>query len=195
MEHIVGIILAAGSAQRMGEPKQLMVYRDKPILQHVIDAAEASQLEQVIVVTGTAADLVEESIRLTRAVAVRNPDPDRGNMSSLAVGAAAASDANGFVLLMGDQPDLPTSIIEQMIALWRNQEPWGAVTEYRDRVAHPFLLSPAALDEALAVGGTKLLWKFLAEDDTGRVVRLTTADAAPIDVNTPEDFQRLDRTR
>lgn len=195
MEHIVGIILAAGSAQRMGEPKQLMVYRDKPLLQHVIDTAEASQLDQVIVVTGASADLVEESTHLTRAVAVRNPDPDRGNMSSLAVGAAAASDAGGFVLLMGDQPGLPMSIIEQMIALWRDQQPWGAVTEYRDRVAHPFLLSPAAVDEAFAVGGTKLLWKFLAEDDTGRVVRLTTADAAPIDVNTPEDFQRLDRAR
>jgi molybdenum cofactor cytidylyltransferase len=192
VNRIAGIILAAGSAQRMGEPKQLMIYRDKPLLQHVIDAAEASQLDQVIVVTGASADLVESSIRLTKAVAVRNPDPERGNMSSLAVGAAAASGADGFLLLMGDQPDLPTSIIERMIALWRDRQPWGAVTEYSDRVAHPFLLSASALDEALVVGGPKLLWRFLAEDDTGRVVRLTTEDAASIDVNTPEDFRRLD---
>jgi molybdenum cofactor cytidylyltransferase len=176
----------------MGEPKQLMVYRDKPLLQHVIDAAEASALDEVILVTGASADVVEAATRLTRAVAVRNPDPDRGNMSSLAVGAAATADADGFVVLMGDQPDLPTSIIEQMIALWRDQQPWGAVTEYRDRVAHPFLLSPAALTEALADGGPKLLWRLLAEDDTGRVIRLATEDAAPIDVNTPDDFRRLD---
>jgi molybdenum cofactor cytidylyltransferase len=147
VQRIVGIILAAGSAQRMGEPKQLMVYRDKPLLQHVIDAAEASALDEVILVTGASADVVEAATRLTRAVAVRNPDPDRGNMSSLAVGAAATADADGFVVLMGDQPDLP---------------------------------------------GPKLLWRLLAEDDTGRVIRLATEDAAPIDVNTPDDFRRLD---
>lgn len=194
MTLIVGVILAAGFAQRMGEPKQLMIYHEKPLLQHVIDAAEASQLDQVIVVTGASADLVEASIRLTKGVAVRNPDPDRGNMSSLAVGAAAAPDADGFVLLMGDQPDLATSAIEQMIALWHDRRPWGAVTEYSDRIAHPFLLSSAALDEAEAAGGPKLLWRLLAEDDTGRVARLATGDAAPIDVNTPDDFRRLDRT-
>jgi len=190
---LVGVILAAGSAERMGEPKQLMIYHEKPLLQHVIDAAEVSQLDQVVVVTGASADLVEASIHLRTAVTVRNPEPDRGNMSSLAVGASAAPDADGFVLLMGDQPDLTTSVIEQMIALWRDRRPWGAVTEYNDRIAHPFLLSSAAVEEAVAAGGPKLLWRLLAEDDTGRVVRLATGDAAPIDVNTPDDFRRLDR--
>ena len=37
-----GIILAAGSSTRMGQPKLLLALADKPLLQHAIDAAVAS---------------------------------------------------------------------------------------------------------------------------------------------------------
>ncbi len=39
------IILAAGSSTRMGEPKQLMMYKNKTFLQHIIDEAKNANLE------------------------------------------------------------------------------------------------------------------------------------------------------
>ena len=65
------------------------------------------------------------------------------------------------------------------------------MTQYEDRVAYPFLLSRQFLDEAVVMGGPKLLWRLLAEDDSGKVVRLRVAGPAPLDVNTPEDFEQL----
>jgi len=188
---IVGVVLAAGAATRMGTPKQLMPYRGIPLLQHAVDAAEGSQLDRVVVVTGAYADDVEGELRTARATTVRNPDFRRGNMSSLECGALAAPNAGAYLLLMGDHPHVEREVIDAMVALWRDEQPWGAVTSYRDRVAHPFLLSRAALDEAITIGGPKLLWRLLAEDGTGRVVRVQIDRDAPLDVNTPQDYDEL----
>ena len=88
---VVGVVLAAGAAERMGNAKQLLPYKGAILLQHAVDAAEASRLDGVIVVTGAYADEVEAALRVDRAVTVRNPDFRRGNMSSLEVGAARRS--------------------------------------------------------------------------------------------------------
>jgi len=188
---VVGVVLAAGAARRMGKPKQLLPYREVALLQHAVDAAESSTLDRVVVVTGAYADEVEGALRVERATTVRNPDFRRGNMSSLSCGAQAAPHAGAYLLLMGDHPNVGVDVIDAMVALWREEQPWGAVVAYTDRVAHPFLLSLAALDEAEAIGGPKLLWRLLGEDATGRVVRFRVERDAPVDVNTPDDYERL----
>ena len=65
------------------------------------------------------------------------------------------------------------------------------MTAYLDRASHPFLLSRAALDEAAEVEGPKVLWRMLADDDSGRVTRVTVAQTAPRDINTPQDYEAL----
>jgi molybdenum cofactor cytidylyltransferase len=190
-DNIAGIVLAAGAAERMGEAKQLLPYQGLPLLQHVVDAAGASRLDRVVVVIGAYGDEVEAALHLAEAATVRNPGFERGNMSSLECGAALVPEAEALVLLMGDHPGVNVGVIDQMVALWRDEQPWGAVTQYSDRIGHPFLLSRAALDEAVGIGGPKLLWRLLGDDPTGRVTRLLVDLPAPIDVNTPEDYDRL----
>lgn len=191
MSSVAGIILAAGAAERMGDLKQLLLHQGIALLQHVVNVAEASRLDQIVVVTGAHGDEVEASLRLERATTTRNRDFRRGNMSSLERGAKTAADADALILLMGDHPGMRVEVVDQMVALWIESRPWAAVTAYSDRLAHPFLLSRPALDEATALGGPKLLWRLLAEDDTGRVVHLPVEHPAPIDVNTPADYDRL----
>ncbi len=188
---VVGVVLAAGAAERMGNAKQLLPYKGAILLQHAVDAAEASRLDGVRVVTGAYADEVEAALRVDRAVTVRNPDFRRGNMSSLEVGAAAAPQADAVMLLMGDHPGVKVAVIDEMLELWRRQRPWAATAAYRDRVAHPFLLSREALDESIQIGGPKLLWRLVAEDQTGRVLQLEVDAPAPDDVNSPEDYRSL----
>ena len=190
-DNIAGIVLAAGAAERMGEAKQLMPHRGAPLLQHVVDTAVASQLDEVVVVTGAFGDEIEAALSLERVTTVRNPDFRRGNMSSLECGAAQVPGAEAIVLLMGDHPDIGVGVIDEMISLWQDDGPWAAVTAYRDRVAHPFLLSRPALDEAVAIGGPKLLWRLLTGDDTSRVAHLRVDAPAPNDINTPADYRRL----
>ncbi|MDH3425833.1 MAG: NTP transferase domain-containing protein, partial [Acidimicrobiia bacterium] len=64
-EPVLGVVLAAGSSTRMGKPKQLLPYRGTTILETVVRAAEASQLEEVVVVVAPGFDT--DTVALGRA--------------------------------------------------------------------------------------------------------------------------------
>lgn len=189
-EDVVAIVLAAGAAERMGEPKQLLAFRGAPLAEHAIAAAEASAVDHVVVVTGVAGDEVEAALTTRRAHFVRNPDPTRGNISSLACGADRA-DAAALVVLNADQPRITTETIDLLVATWRDRRPWAVVTQYRDRTGHPFLLSKAAAVEATGKNDPKRLGHLLIEHPDARVEHVVVDAPAPLDVNTPEDYRRL----
>jgi molybdenum cofactor cytidylyltransferase len=174
----------------MGEPKQLLRYRDTTLLNRVIATAEASRLDQVVVVVGANAQAVEDSIESERATVVHNPDFQLPNMASVVAGARSV-DAEAIVTLPADMPGISGEVINAVIDHWVAQTPWAALTEYRDRPGHPYLLSRAALDEAADIEGPKVLWRMLSFDDSGRVTRVTVSRVAPADINTPADYEAL----
>lgn len=188
---VAGIVVAAGAALRMGQTKQLLDIGGSPMLQHVIDVAEASTLDEVVVVLGSHAAQIEARISGQRSHLTVNPDYRRGNVSSLVCGAAAVPRAEAFVLLMGDQPEIRVSAVDRMTSLWRRDRPWGAVTRYRDRIGHPYLLSRDCFDAAARMGGSKVLWEMLAQDASGRVAHAEDDRMAPADINTPDDYREL----
>ena len=145
---ITGVVLAAGAAERMGEPKLLLPFRDHTVLNATIAAVQASRVNRVIIVTGANAEAIEASILAARGTIARNPDYRRGNMSSFLTATSTDPDAEAFILVAGDQPMTRTDVIDAMVDLWDERRPWAAVTGYDDRVANPFLISRAALDEA-----------------------------------------------
>ena len=64
---ISGLILAAGTSSRMGQPKQLLPFQGTILLDWVMAQAEsASALDEVIVVLGRAADEIRPRLRNTQ---------------------------------------------------------------------------------------------------------------------------------
>jgi molybdenum cofactor cytidylyltransferase len=188
---IPGIVLAAGASERMGTPKMLLPFGGTTILNATLAAMTSSRVGRVVVVTGSDADAVEASISLPTVDVVRNPDFTRGNMSSLLTATRLDAGAVAFVLVAGDLPTVDPAAVDALVDLWETHAPWAAVTQYRDRIAHPFLLSRAAVDEVATVPGTKVLWKALVASGDRRVTRVRRPTTAPRDVNTPDDYERL----
>ncbi|MEN8235315.1 MAG: nucleotidyltransferase family protein [Actinomycetota bacterium] len=191
MSSITGIVLAAGASERMGEPKLLLPFGDTTVLNATLAAVEASSVDQVVVVTGCNAGRIEESITTERATVVRNPDYRRGNMSSFLTGVDAVPESDVFVLVAGDLPAVRTEAIDAFVERWRSGQLWAAVARYRDRIAHPFLLSRAAVEHAREVLGDKVLWRALVDPGDERVVQVPLSFDAPVDVNTREDYGDL----
>ena len=188
---VTGVVLAAGAAERMRKPKLLLPFRQTTVLNTTLAAVEASNVDRVIVVTGSNADEVESSIVADRATVVRNPDYRRGNMSSFLTAAAKDPDAAAFILVPGDLPTIRADVVDLMVGLWGEAKPWAAVTAYVDRIAHPLLVSREAVTVAAQTPGQKVLGRLLIEADDDRVVRLVVQAEAPRDVNTPGDYEAL----
>lgn len=187
MTQVVGVIVAAGESSRMGDVKQLLPLGERPMLQWVVDAAEASRLDQVVVVTGSAARSVQAKVKLGRAFWAHNPRPELGTMSSLRAGVAAAGPVDAVVKLVGDQPEIATAVIDELIDSWDPLTHSASLVQYRDGEGHPMLFEAGALQEIIEEDGDRLLWR-LVQECPARVNRLPIDRLRPIDVNQPSDF-------
>ncbi len=153
--------------------------------------ALSADLDEVIVVTGYHADAVEATLAGLPVTVTRNPDPARGNLSSLRVGIAAAGSADAIALLLGDMPDVGVEVIDAMVRRWRDERCWAMVAEYRGRRAHPFVLSAAAVAGIEGLSGSKPLWRYLGREAPEVVVVAPFDRELPADVDTPADYARL----
>ena len=101
----------------MGQPKQLLPLRGRPLLQHVIDEAAASCLAEIILVLGYRAEEISRAIRMpdTSAHVTINSDYARGQSTSLRLGLRSASPkAKAVAILLGDQPQVSASLIDRV---------------------------------------------------------------------------------
>lgn len=171
----------------MGRPKQLLPYRDTTVLGSVVETAAASKLTRTIVVLGAYADAIRAEVDLAAVEVAVNPEPDRGNLSSLLV-AVAAAPGDPLLLMMGDAPGLEVATIDEHVDTWHTDPNWLRATRYRDGVvAHPLLLSPELIADLGKDAAEKPLWRFVKSE---QATELAVEATAPIDIDTPEDYAR-----
>jgi molybdenum cofactor cytidylyltransferase len=184
------VILAAGEAVRMGVAKPAMPFGEGTMVGAVIDIATSAGLDPVVVVTGFHGEAVEAAVDGSAEI-VRNPDPGRGNMSSLMVGLDAVGDTDVTVVLLSDMPLVEVSTID---ALCQGLLGSGAIcgwTRYKDGRGHPIAFTRAGVEAISGLTGTKALWPWfdsLSDDERYEQVADGTR---PLDVNSPDDYDDL----
>lgn len=176
----------------MGRAKQLLELEGRPLLQHVIDAAVAASLTDVVVVLGHAADEVAAALRLPPGVAiVVNPRYAEGQSTSLQAGLARMPEgAEAVAVLLGDQPEVRAEAIRAVV---RAQVDGGAPilrAAYGGRPSHPVVLARGVWPEVGALGGDGGARALIAAH-AGRVELVEVGGAPPEDIDTPEDLERL----
>ena len=190
---IGGVILAAGEARRFGAQKLLAPLDGRPLVQHVIDAANASCLEEVTLVVGTS-DLVAQ-LDLGRTRVVRNPDPARGLASSLQIGLRALDQRlHAALVLLGDVPGVTATLIDGVVARGRETRASAVVSVWRGRRSPPVVLHKSLWLAAFALEGDIGMREVLAGAD---VLEFAVPDALGSldDIDTPEDHARVSRSR
>jgi molybdenum cofactor cytidylyltransferase len=189
---VSAIVLAAGQGRRMGALKLALPLGPKSVLRHVVDAALASPVGEVVVVLGHgAAELGAELPKHSRLRSVYNPDFVQGQSSSLKAGINALNPkAEGVVFLLGDQPLVTPETIDALVATFQNYPAAIVQPLYRGIPGNPVLFARALFPELLQVtgdrGGRELL-------DTHRT-ELAAVDLdseAPDDIDTGEDYGKI----
>ncbi|HWW82952.1 MAG TPA: nucleotidyltransferase family protein, partial [Vicinamibacterales bacterium] len=101
------VILAAGGSRRMGQPKQLLPFRERTLLRHAVETAVESMCRPILVVIGAHAELVSLELQSLPVLIAYNPEWASGIGSSLrlAIQTLGAIDAiEGVVITLSDQP-------------------------------------------------------------------------------------------
>ena len=187
---IAGVVLAAGTSSRLGRPKQLLDLGGKPVLRHVVDAALASSLDQVIVVIGHVADDVRAALPSDgRLRAVENARYADGQSTSLLAGLDAV-DANfdAIVVLLGDQPGVRASAIDAVLERYRGERPTIVQASYSGRPAHPTLIDRELWPELLTLNGDEGARSIIELHRAGRAF-VELGGEPPADIDTEADYR------
>jgi CTP:molybdopterin cytidylyltransferase MocA len=122
---------------------------------------------------------------------VENPDPDRGQLSSLVTGLDTfdRSGVNGVLVTLVDVPLITASTVAALLGRTAASPAPILRATYRGRHGHPVVFMRAvfaALRAADPAAGAKPLMRAFAVED------FETADPGVVlDVDTPDDYARL----
>jgi molybdenum cofactor cytidylyltransferase len=192
-KRVAAVVLAAGQGLRFGGQKLLAPLRDRPLLQHALDAANASSLAPVVVVLGADADAVTAGIRLGRARLVHNVDHATGQASSLRVGLRSLDASDAAVVVLGDQPNVTAALLDALVAAQRSSGAPAVVCAQDGRRSPPTLLHRDLWEEVDALRGDTGARDVLARHRDVAVFEVGEGLGRLDDIDTPEDRERLAR--
>jgi molybdenum cofactor cytidylyltransferase len=196
VRQVAAVILAAGEAKRFrrspDETKLVAELEGKPIVRHVAEAALASRAHPVLLVTGHAHAQVLGALDGLILERTHNRDPGAGLSASLKLAVRALpSTARGAVILLGDMPRIPPSLIDRLIDAFDTApvEPLAVVPVRDGRRANPALIGRGLFAAVRTLEGDKGARDLIAARKG--ILELPVGDSAiEIDIDTREDLRR-----
>jgi molybdenum cofactor cytidylyltransferase len=185
---IAAIVLAAGLSSRMGRNKLLADIDGKPLIRRVAEAAAASSVDPVIVVSGNAATDTASALIDLRVTVVENPDFRNGLSTSIKRGLRALPEnCDGAIVLLGDMPAVTPGLIDKLVASFDPAEGRAiCVATWKGKRGNPVLWARQFFADMLLLEGD-VGAKHLMAANGELVCEVEAADDAPlIDIDTPE---------
>lgn len=188
--NVAALVLAAGSSRRLGQPKQLLEYKGRALLDASLDVARQAPFDQRLVTVGGAAPEVLDTISFDDLEVVESVHHTQGCSSSIVSALTQLrNDIDGFVLLLGDQPEVEVETISTLIDAAGSGAPI-AVCRYDDGIGHPFWFGRETFGDLTELHGDKAVWK-LIESGKFPVTEVSIAGNVPLDVDTWEEYEAL----
>ena len=165
---IVAVVLAAGTASRMGGRPKCLLQRDgQTLLNRLLKALEDAGIDETVLVLGHKADIIQASLGSRAPASLRgphrpamhihqlmNPQPTDGQNSSLHLGLAKAQSlqAKWLMVALADQPLLDAADLQALIAAVKAGpagtqmlQPW-----VDNQPGNPVMLSQKVMSDLLA---------------------------------------------
>lgn len=159
-------------------------------MENILDAISRTSIENTIVVLGHHRDEIEQRVSLPSVVF--NPDYEKGMITSFQAGVRALSwEAAGAFLFLVDHPLVDSATVEAMIM---NLAPNRIVLPtFEGRRGHPVLFSSEVLGEILALPCSEGA-NIVVRKNPDRIVDVPVdAPGILVDVDTPEQFEKLQK--
>lgn len=187
---ISGIILASGFSSRMGEDKLLITIGRTTIIQRVIHAATAADLDEIILVYRR--DALKRMGDKYRIKTVKNNHAATGQSAAVKTGVRAASkNTQAYVFMVGDQPLLDPATINLIIGHHRGNPTHIILPTYRGKRGNPVLFPSVFRKQLLQISGDKGGITVI-NNAADQVKQVEIGDPhIGVDVDTLEDLNRI----
>lgn len=191
--HVAAIVLAAGSASRMGKLKQLLPYGKRTFVAHAVQQAIDAGFAPVVVVVGAEALAVRAAVAAQPVEIAQNERWQLGMGSSIAVGMQRLQEESAHsaavAILLADQPLVTADHLGQMRRLLYVERPPIVAAEYNGTLGVPALFR-RELFVTLAGLPPEAGARHLLRESGFPVTAFPLPEAA-MDIDTPEDFAAL----
>jgi len=196
-----GVVLAAGYSTRMGRDKALLPWRDTTFLGAAIEMLRTAT-DLVIVVGGENSESLKHEIYTRGAYLVVNPDPARGQFSSMQIGLHEVLNRgrDAAVMALVDRPPAEASTVEALTGAFRTEAragKWAVVPETLDPATgiaqhgHPIVIGREMIEVMLKAPLTSHAREVMRAN-LDKIRYVTVDDGNVIrNVNTPEEYAAL----
>jgi CTP:molybdopterin cytidylyltransferase MocA len=171
--------------------------RGKPLLELVVEQVNLSNLDDVVVVLGAAADEIRSRVDLGRARVLVNPDHAAGMASSLKAGLASLGpDVDRVVVILGDQPDVDAKLLNRLLDLEDRSGLPAAALDFNGLLHPPVVLKRDLWADLMSLEGD-VGCRAVIRARPDLVARLPVEGnmTHPIDIDTPGDYASLSAER
>lgn len=187
------VVLAAGGSRRLGRTKQLEPWGDSTLLENVVDRTFDFPVDEVWVVLGHDSERILSGTDLGEAYIVENLEWEEGIASSLRVGLDALtrlSRCDRALIVIGDQPDVPVSLVEELFESHERAGRPVTLPKYRYSPGNPVLVDRSLWPRLMSLEGdegARRLWQAHPE----WVNEVWVSETAPRDVDTEADVTEM----
>ena len=141
MINIAILVLAAGESSRMKTPKQLVKIGINFLLEIVLSKAKAININHVYCVLGANDVLIRKEISSANTHFIYNTNFKKGLSSSIAYGIShlktTTNSYDAVLVLLGDQPAIEKTYLNEMIALFNEDQSKIIASNYGKKLGVP----------------------------------------------------------
>jgi CTP:molybdopterin cytidylyltransferase MocA len=197
---IGAVLLAAGGGTRIGRrPKALLELDGEPLIRRQLRALAGAGVDDIVVVLGHHAALIEPVLQALSARWVHNPQPDDGPVSSQRLGLAALAQRNAgppdaVIVALADQPMVDGPDITALLAAWQGR-PAGAAVVYPEvagQRGNPVIFSDTVRQQILAGGAGFGCRQWQAAHPAAVAPFVTDNQHYRVDIDTEADLARFE---
>jgi molybdenum cofactor cytidylyltransferase len=176
----------------MGFPKALLPLGERTFLTCILDTLESFELAPARVILGSHADRIRPLLLNRDAHVLINPDPSRGQLSSIQLGLRDLdASSSGCLIWPVDQPAVPGAVVRDLIRLFESTGAPITLPLYQERRGHPGLFNRSVFGELLAAPLHEGARTVVLKNRDAIALLPTTEAATVLDIDTAEDYQRL----
>ncbi|HEY1678629.1 MAG TPA: nucleotidyltransferase family protein [Candidatus Sulfotelmatobacter sp.] len=199
-----GVILAAGESSRMGRDKALLPWppladgflSSETFLSAAIRSL-ASATDFVVVVAGNNAASLSPVAYAVGASVVINPDPGRGQFSSLRLGLTEVLNRgrDAAMVTLVDRPPAKAATVAAIREAFETAplDTWAVVPEFGGKHGHPYVAGREMIEQFLQAAETSNA-RDVEHRAQGHIQYLPVNDPfVALNINTPEDYAALTR--